>query len=230
MIWILTLAQSQIYFFSTFCLILLLWLRSTRKNIEICFFLYFRFTFVRPVARSFRRTKLWKFTTKSSTWTTNRSLAPCATTRPARRPRSLPTTIQFTRSRSLTFVSIAATKQPLNRRWTPTTGSWIIKALRFSTFTQKKNLFEFISVDVNSASFFFLRQILKQNFCESFQQMVHQKSRPHTCDLCGRSFAARAGMENHILLIHEKQMPFTCDRCGKKFKRRPDLNNHIRFD
>jgi len=42
--------------------------------------------------------------------------------------------------------------------------------------------------------------------------MVHLKSRPHTCDLCGKSFAARAGMENHIALIHEKQQPFACDR------------------
>ena len=42
--------------------------------------------------------------------------------------------------------------------------------------------------------------------------MVHLKSRPHTCDLCGKSFAARAGMDNHIALIHEKQQPFACDR------------------
>ena len=48
--------------------------------------------------------------------------------------------------------------------------------------------------------------------CHLCQQMVHLKSRPHTCDLCGKSFAARAGMDNHIALIHEKQQPFACDR------------------
>ncbi len=41
---------------------------------------------------------------------------------------------------------------------------------------------------------------------------VHEKQRPHVCEHCGRSFAARAGMDNHIQLIHQKQTPFACDR------------------
>ena len=41
-----------------------------------------------------------------------------------------------------------------------------------------------------------------------------------TGETCGRRFAAKAGMENHILLIHEKAMPFSCDQCSKRFKRK----------
>ena len=58
--------------------------------------------------------------------------------------------------------------------------------------------------------------------------MVHEKQRPFVCETCGRSFAAKAGMENHILLIHDKAMPYACDHCAKRFKRKPDLTNHVK--
>ena len=53
-----------------------------------------------------------------------------------------------------------------------------------------------------------------------FMFQVHERQRPFVCETCGRKFAAKAGMENHILLIHEKAMPFTCDQCNKRFKRK----------
>ena len=60
------------------------------------------------------------------------------------------------------------------------------------------------------------------------KKMVHMRERPFVCETCGRRFAAKAGMENHILLIHEKAMPFSCDQCNKRFKRKADLVNHVR--
>ena len=58
------------------------------------------------------------------------------------------------------------------------------------------------------------------------KKMVHMRERPFVCETCGRRFAAKAGMENHILLIHEKAMPFSCDQCNKSFGNFDYLKEH----
>ena len=49
--------------------------------------------------------------------------------------------------------------------------------------------------------------------------------KPHKCEICGRSFTQRGGLNQH-LLIHSGDKPYTCDICGKKFTQSGNLKSH----
>ena len=49
--------------------------------------------------------------------------------------------------------------------------------------------------------------------------------KPHKCEICGRSFTQRGGLNQHML-IHSGDKPYTCDICGKKFTQSGNLKSH----
>jgi len=54
----------------------------------------------------------------------------------------------------------------------------------------------------------------------------HSGIKPHTCNICGKSFSFRTNMVKHMCL-HTGIFPFACQKCGKKFVRRDRFNQHM---
>ena len=52
-------------------------------------------------------------------------------------------------------------------------------------------------------------------------------SRIHKCDSCDMSFAYKSYLTAHVKIVHEKAKPFSCETCGKKFAKRHRLNEHL---
>nr|VZI52533.1 unnamed protein product [Spirometra erinaceieuropaei] len=51
--------------------------------------------------------------------------------------------------------------------------------------------------------------------------------REHACDLCGKAFAHKGHLKQHVDGIHKKLRTHTCDMCGKAFARNADVKRHI---
>ena len=51
--------------------------------------------------------------------------------------------------------------------------------------------------------------------------------RPHSCDLCGKSFGHKISLEQHKETIHSSFRSFNCSECGKSFKRSSTLSTHM---
>ena len=45
--------------------------------------------------------------------------------------------------------------------------------------------------------------------------------------MCGKRFARKEHVENHIKLVHEKRKPFECGVCKKKFSQKHHFLNHV---
>ncbi|CAG4939636.1 unnamed protein product [Colias eurytheme] len=53
----------------------------------------------------------------------------------------------------------------------------------------------------------------------------HTKQILHTCNICGRQFAASVSYKRH-LLTHTGEKPFPCTQCGKRFTQSNSLKLH----
>ncbi|VDL18731.1 unnamed protein product [Hymenolepis diminuta] len=52
-------------------------------------------------------------------------------------------------------------------------------------------------------------------------------SRPYRCTTCGRGFAVKAGLMQH-LRTHTDERPYPCPECGRAFKQKIQLTTHMR--
>ena len=54
-------------------------------------------------------------------------------------------------------------------------------------------------------------------------QITHSGERKHCCDLCGKQFAYRTSLVQHIRCLHGGERPFACPHCGKSFSQNGNL-------
>ena len=52
--------------------------------------------------------------------------------------------------------------------------------------------------------------------------------KPYNCDTCGRPFAYKSSLKQHIQTAHKGKLPFSCDSCDKSFSSKYLLNAHER--
>uniref|UniRef100_A0A8D8BQH4 Zinc finger protein 724 n=1 Tax=Culex pipiens TaxID=7175 RepID=A0A8D8BQH4_CULPI len=59
-------------------------------------------------------------------------------------------------------------------------------------------------------------------------ELTHAEVQPvHTCEICGKQFAARKNLTRHML-IHTGELPYKCDMCTRAYRQAGDLKDHIR--
>ena len=56
------------------------------------------------------------------------------------------------------------------------------------------------------------KDVLKQHILR-----VHEKIKPHLCNLCGRSFGCKTNLRKHIEAVHDRKEYF-CEYCTEAFK------------
>ena len=56
---------------------------------------------------------------------------------------------------------------------------------------------------------------------------MHEKKRPHLCDICSKGFSRESEMRIHKETVHEGKKPHVCDFCAASFSRKNHLNVHI---
>lgn len=57
-------------------------------------------------------------------------------------------------------------------------------------------------------------------------QVVVAKTRPHTCEECGKTFLMKHHLSTH-LRIHSGERPHICPECGKSFALKHCLSTHL---
>lgn len=59
------------------------------------------------------------------------------------------------------------------------------------------------------------------------QRNVHLKSKPHKCHLCDKSFGELFNKSKHIAIVHEGKRPFACPICSRAFGYKGDMRKHV---
>ncbi|XP_041351956.1 zinc finger protein Gfi-1b-like [Gigantopelta aegis] len=54
----------------------------------------------------------------------------------------------------------------------------------------------------------------------------HSGTRPHACDVCGKTFGHAVSLDQHRI-VHTQDRSFACKQCGKSFKRSSTLSTHL---
>jgi len=57
---------------------------------------------------------------------------------------------------------------------------------------------------------------------------VHERLKPHTCDVCAKQFADPSSMKIHVRKVHKKARDHECETCGERFRLDKDLQYHVR--
>ena len=56
---------------------------------------------------------------------------------------------------------------------------------------------------------------------------IHDKTKDHACQSCGKLFASKDEMKKHVENVHEKMHKYTCPFCKKAFSESGTLKRHI---
>lgn len=48
------------------------------------------------------------------------------------------------------------------------------------------------------------------------------------CKVCNKGFSLQSMLQVHIIAKHSKSKPFTCEECGKSFVTKPGLKIHLK--
>ena len=57
---------------------------------------------------------------------------------------------------------------------------------------------------------------------------VHEKIRPHSCEVCEKQFFQKAKLERHVRAVHLGEKNFKCTLCTAAYKFDADLTKHVK--
>ena len=64
-------------------------------------------------------------------------------------------------------------------------------------------------------------------------EKIHYEEKDYECDICGKTFAQQAGLNNHkkrhIKEKPTKRVVYECSPCGKSFTNKLELMNHAKI-
>ena len=49
---------------------------------------------------------------------------------------------------------------------------------------------------------------------------MHENSGAFPCEICGKKFAQKSGLQQHLTSVHHKEEKYKCDLCDKSFTRK----------
>ena len=58
--------------------------------------------------------------------------------------------------------------------------------------------------------------------------MVHENSGAYPCLNCGKKFAVKSTLDQHIISVHNKEERYRCDLCERGFSRKDYYQIHVR--
>ena len=56
---------------------------------------------------------------------------------------------------------------------------------------------------------------------------VHEKKKPHRCNVCNTFFGLYGNLKRHIRAVHEGKKPFNCSICNAAFTQNSKLKRHL---
>lgn len=66
-----------------------------------------------------------------------------------------------------------------------------------------------------------------ETYMKNHVKAVHSKQKRFRCEVCGKTFARKAELQNHTM-IHTRDRPFVCKVCNKTFNQKSNLKTHVR--
>jgi predicted RNA-binding Zn-ribbon protein involved in translation (DUF1610 family) len=57
--------------------------------------------------------------------------------------------------------------------------------------------------------------------------VVHQGLKEFVCDSCGKKYANKIDLNNHLKKVHDQGFTFNCPHCGNKYEKKRDLLAHL---
>jgi KRAB domain-containing zinc finger protein len=70
------------------------------------------------------------------------------------------------------------------------------------------------------------KEFATKNTMKRHMEQIHE-GKTYPCDQCTRTFTAPNSLKNHILIVHEKRFDYECQHCGKKWATKGLLQDHI---
>ena len=49
---------------------------------------------------------------------------------------------------------------------------------------------------------------------------MHENSGAFPCEICGKKFAVKSGLQQHLTTVHLKEEKYKCEMCDKSFTRK----------
>merc|ERR1712051_553095 len=84
---------------------------------------------------------------------------------------------------------------------------------------------------INSHSCPFCGKKMRKEKLKKHIELVHEKKKPHKCNLCDKSFGWKVSLRLHISSIHgaplAERQPWPCELCKKGFTSQWALKTHI---
>jgi uncharacterized C2H2 Zn-finger protein len=56
---------------------------------------------------------------------------------------------------------------------------------------------------------------------------VHEGLKAWSCDICGKKYANKPDLQNHLKKVHGRDVAFQCPHCDNKFDKKRDLMAHL---
>lgn len=102
--------------------------------------------------------------------------------------------------------------------------------LKFDSEAAKLEHFNVQHIDSETGKF--ICPVCKQlyaNYPKTIEHMTMHKERKFICDLCGKNFIRKTGLQSHVGSVHATSTNFQCEQCpDKKYKNMLALQRHVR--